>query len=253
MKKLRTSIFIFLVLFGIQAFGQGEIDDEQKITFKHESAVLAKITSTGWSLGYSYGKRIDGYRNRLYTIEFAEIRHLKEQKEWNDDRTARYVYGKLNAFFALRAGMGMQKELFSKFDKGGIAIRFYYNLGASLGIMKPIYYDIRKFTSASPGFIEEIHSEKFNMQTRDIIAGRSSMFRGMDEMMFSPGGHLNFGFSFENSKKDESVRALEVGATIDAFARPIEIMATRPKDNFFISLYIGYRFGKAIRMLGSQG
>jgi len=248
MKNLRSTISVFFVLLGLHAFGQGEIDDEQKMTFKNESACLAKITTTGWSIGYSYGKRLDGYRNRLYTIEFAELYHQKEQQEWNSDRTSRYVYGKENAFFALRAGIGKQKEWFSKFDKGGIAIRSFYNIGGTLGIMKPIYYDIAERSGNS------YHPEKFiSSYTRDQILGKSSIFLGLDEIMLSPGGFFDFGFSFENSKKDETVRALEVGCTIDAYARPIQIMSGLQKNNFFISLYIGYRFGKAIKMNGSQG
>ena len=51
------------------------------------------------------------------------------------------VYGKLNATYTLKGGLGYQKEMFQKRDQGGISIRYFINFGPSFAIMKPIYYE----------------------------------------------------------------------------------------------------------------
>jgi len=68
-------------------------------------------------------------------LDFVGIKHPKEYRysnPYNSNKT--FVFGKLNCFFNLRVGYGKQKEMFRKVDKGGIAIRRYFNFGPTLGI-----------------------------------------------------------------------------------------------------------------------
>ena len=249
----------FLILFCLQlisyiTLAQGEIDDEGKIFIRNERTLAILLNSNGWGGNFRYGKRLDAYRKRIYEIDFVGIKHPKEIKIRNSnyiiENQKRYVFGKLNSFFNIRAGIGSQKEIISKFDKGGIAIRYFYSLGTSLGILKPVYYEIIDSTvRIGDEYRMYIGITKFSSSIHSAgdIYGKASFFEGIDETTFVPGLFVKFGFSFEYSKTDEIIRAIEAGAVLDAFAKKILIMDTEENNQFFISLFISYRFGKIIR------
>ncbi len=80
----------------------------------------------------------------IFDIELAYIKHPKEVKisasPYSYATSRRYVNGKTNLFVNLRPSIGFQREIFSKEDRGSIAIKYFYGGGPSLGITKPIYY-----------------------------------------------------------------------------------------------------------------
>jgi hypothetical protein len=143
--------------------------------------------------------------------------------------------------------MGFQREIFSKEDRGSIAIRYYYGGGPSIGITKPIYYT---FNIIAPiGGINyivdtQVHTYDFVQHPATTeIAGRASFWKGMDELTVYPGLHANFGMTFEFGKYSHLINALDVLATFDAFAKKIPIMYSDLNNQFFLTLAVSYRFG----------
>ena len=63
-------------------------------------------------------------------MSLAYIKHPKEVKisasPYSYATSRRYVYGKTNLFVNLRPSIGFQREIFSKEDRGSIAIKYYY-------------------------------------------------------------------------------------------------------------------------------
>jgi len=246
MKKL-ILLFPFLILFSSTGFAQGELDDQQKIFFRNEQSVGLLLNSTGWGLGLRYGKRINYLNKRLYEVDFTHIKHPKEIKTTNPyfPNNRGFVFGKLNLFMNLRAGMGHQREVFKKIDSGGIAVRYFGSAGPSLGFYKPIYYEVLYSLYDN---IYEIKIEKFSEgihQSSDIY-GRASFFKGFDEIKFVPGAYVKLGLNFEYSKIDRVIHALEVGVTFDAFTKKIPIMASEDNKQFFFALFVSYRFGRIV-------
>ncbi len=247
MIKLFINIpFIFICFLSL---AQGEPDEQEKIFYRNERTYAALLNSTGFGGNFRYAKRINAFKKTLYEIELASIKHPKEVKISTSAATLTgrsFVYGKLIHFYNLRAGLGLQKELFQKFDRGGISIRYFYNFGPALGIKKPIYYNI--YVISADGSIVDQKTEKFDI-TQHIdprIMSRASYFNGFDEITFTPGIYAKAGFTFEFSKYDEIIHALEAGMIIDAFVQKIPIMAIEDNKQVFFSLFISYRFGKVI-------
>lgn len=246
MKKL-ILLFPFLILFSSTGFAQGELDDQQKIFFRNEQSVGLLFNSTGWGLSLRYGKRINYLNKRLYEVDFSNIKHPKEIKTTNPyfPNNRGFVFGKLNLFMNLRAGMGHQREVFKKIDRGGIAVRYFASAGPSLGFYKPIYYEVLYLYF--PGEYE-IKIEKFSEaihQSSDIY-GRASFLKGFDEIKFVPGAYVKLGLNFEYSKTDQVIHALEVGVTFDTFTKKIPIMASEDNKQFFFALFVSYRFGRIV-------
>ena len=247
MKKI--IIFISFVIIYNSIFGQGEISDKKIFKTKERSLAIL-INTNGIGGDFRYGKRIDGTRRKVYDIDFEYIKDQKEVKTRNPyyENNNRFVFGKLNDFFVFRGGMGLQKEIFSKSDKGGVAIKYFYSGGISLGLIKPIYYDIidstriyedKQYIFTNPKkFDNSIH-------TSSDIYGRTAFFRkGMDEITVSPGAFIKVGISIEYSKNEKNIHAIEAGIITDFFAKKVTIMDDDRNRQVFVSLFASLRFGK---------
>ena len=238
---MKQAVLIALIsLFYTQIlFSQGEIDEEKKIFFRNEKTWGINIYTNGFGGNYRYAKRLNAFRKLIYEIDINYIKHPKEIKISTDYYSVnRYVHGKMNHAYELSAATGFQREMHKKRDKGGVSVRYFYELGPSLIFLKPIYYEIQ----GDSGIV----NEKFKINTYQQILGKSSYFLGFDEMTFNPGAYLKAGFSFEFSRKDRKITALEIGGTLKGYLNEVEIMATS-NSRFFLSLFLSYRFGKVVR------
>lgn len=244
---MKNIAFIFLLISLCQSvIGQGEIDNQEKLLFQNERSVSISLNTNGFGAGYRFGKRKTYLNKTLYDIELAYIRHPKETKMAPDvigfTTSRRYVYGKLNLFLNLRPSIGFQREIFSKEDRGSIAIKYYYGAGPSLGITKPIYYTFIIGDNTGTNYYS-VDQKFFTAQHPYGIAGRASFWKGFDEIALYPGLHANLGISFEYSPLNQVINAIDVSATFDAFYKKIPIMATDLNSQFFFTLSVAYRFG----------
>ncbi len=244
LKILKLSGFLVFLIISEIAFPQGEIDDQPKVMLKNEITGVALLTSNGIRVGYRYGKRINARNQTIYEIDFVSVKHPKEIRltsNYNYYSNRSFVFGKQNNFFELKGTLGKQYEMFRKNDKGGVSIRYFYSAGPTIGILKPIYYEIRYISG------NYIKDEKFNTSIHQSnIDGRSSFFKGFDELSVVPGATAKVGFSFEYSREDAIIHAIDVGVGLDIFPKAIPIMATQTNNFYFLNLSAGYRFGKIV-------
>ena len=201
---------------------------------------------SGIGLGYRNGKHKTGYKKRMLEIEFTNMRHPKEVKTANPyyEKAKSYVYGNLNNLFLLRAGLGKQKIINSKPYWGGIELRFSYYGGLSLGLLKPTYLYILHESGIPYNY--KLVVEKYNPEKHfsENIFGKAPFFEGIERSSFMPGLYAKIALNFEYGAYDRSLKALETGITVDAFQKPVPIMAFNKNKNVFLSLYISLHFGK---------
>ena len=238
----------FFVLFFIQSlFGSSQNlpEDMPKIFYRNEKTIALNLNSNGWGLGYRYGSRINVFEKRIYELDFSIIKHSKEISSSNSSifSSESFVFGKQNNIFDLRFGYGKQNELFRKPDAGAVAVRYFYSVGPSVVIQKPIYYEILYRLNDSTYTIKE---EKFNptIHTSDDINGKSSFFKGFDEIKLIPGLFFKTGFNFEFSQKETTVHAIEAGILLQAYLKNLDIMAVDDNQQYFFTLFVCYRIGK---------
>ena len=258
---MKKAIFVLLgaTIYHFVIFAQGEIDAQQRVFYRNEWSVAFMLNSNGFGGNYRYGQHVDAANKRLYEVDLVYLKDPKEYKSYtyNPGSNTRYVDGKKNLAVNFRIGYGKQHEQFRKHDAGGIAIRYFYNFGPSVALLKPIYYEIVKSQFGERGNI--LPPDKYNSQwtAKNIyIMGRASFFKGFDEISFVPGVFGKFGYNFEFSTNDRIVHALEVGAIAEGFIKKIEIMDfTNPyirqtdvakNRQLFLTLFISYRFGRIV-------
>jgi hypothetical protein len=243
MKKLLITAVI--IITGIDyVYGQGDLNEQQKIFFRNEKTLGILLNTDGWGLSYRQGKRINYLNKKIIDFDFGTLRNPKEVRLSNPvyQTPGSFVFGKINSVWYLRGGLGHQHEIYKKADLGGVAIRFFYSAGPVLAFYKPIYYKILVPVSSTEFTIVE---QKFDIKKHDptMIYGKASFFKGFNELKVMPGLFAKSGFNFEYSKEDKVIHAIEVGAQVNAFPQDIPIMATVTNKAVFFSLFASYRFG----------
>ena len=246
---MKTTLAILLLFFSFLApvFSQGEIDDQEKIFYRNERTYAAIISTNGFGASYRYAKRIDGRKKFLYEIDFHHIKHEKEYRvsfSSSQQFGRSFVFGKQNSLFSLQGGIGLQKELFRKEDKGGISIRYFFTFGLSMGFEKPIYYDV---TIANSDGVFVRQRMKFDLEAHiRSIEKKAPFYVGFAEIKIIPGAYGKFGFTFEFGKSDKIFHSIETGIALNAYVRTINIMANDHNHWIFPAFFLSYRFGKII-------
>ena len=242
-----------LQLIGGALSAQGDVLEKPRIFYRNERSIGLMMNSNGFGAGFRYASRVNARNKTIYEAGFASIKHPKEMKisNYSAYTTRSFVYGKTNSFFNVQTGWGKQREVFRKIDRGGISVRTYFSIGPSLGILKPIYYEVVKGgIGLEKPFLEV---EKFSTATHlGNIYGKASFFRGFNEIKVVPGATGRAGVSFEYSTNDLTIHAIESGLSLDVFPKRIEIMATETKKNnfIFVTLFVSYRFGRVVDASG---
>ena len=262
--KKQIIVFLGVVNCFIAVYAQGEIDIQPRVFYRNEWSVAAMLNSNGFGANYRYGKRINADNKHLFEIDFAYFKDPKEKKSISPYTFAKYVEGKKNLAFDFRFGYGKQHEIFRKHDVGGVAIRYFYNFGPSVVLMKPVLYEVADLVPipGRPDYAEVVlrpKPEKYNVKWHDQnvrIFGRASFFKGFDNMSANPGGFVKFGFNFEFGKQDRIIHALEAGLIAEGFIKKVEIIdftylgseprKTAQNQQFFLTIFISYRFGKIV-------
>ncbi|HUX95250.1 MAG TPA: hypothetical protein VMV47_05905 [Bacteroidales bacterium] len=248
MKRLLISVVALLSVV-MTLSGQGDLNEQQRIFFRNEKSFGIQLNTDGIGFSYRTARRTDYLNKNIIEYEFGTLKHPKEYKLSNPyTQGTSFVFGKLNSPLYIRASIGRQHELYKKADLGGVSIRLFYSGGPALAVYKPIYYKVIYPVSLTEYYIKD---EKFNTNIAipQDIWGRASFTKGLRETKFMPGIYVKSGFSFEYSKEDKVIHAVEVGTTLSAYLKEIPIMATNDNKSIFFSLFVSYRFGIVVNPL----
>ncbi|MFH1160663.1 MAG: hypothetical protein V1733_06930 [bacterium] len=247
----RRAFGCFMVLLFLGTTSQAQFQSEpdtlpDNVLLEKQWGLGALIHTNGWGLKFRIGKNRTALRSWMWEAEYSTYKSAKEIRVLNpyfaDAKS--YIYGKLNSVSFIRVGTGQQHILNRKPYWGGVQLSVLYYGGVSVGLGKPAYLYIIHFNS---GFTDyEISEEKYNPELHftDNIYGRASFLSGILELNFYPGIYARGGFEFEFSNKNKRPKALEIGGCLDFSPIGIPIMAYNPKQNFFLTVYLSFMFGK---------
>ncbi len=243
--------------------GQNFYDDDRKgIIYNREFTVDFKMHTNGFSFGVNVAQLKSFYLTRFFNIEIGEIRHPKEFRQSFDFQapttnsiSRSFIFGKQNNFWVLRGGIGEKRYFSEKAKRKGLAIGLSYEAGASLGLLKPYYLELIRFSEpGSNDFV--IKSERFSEDNIDkfldinSIYGSSGFSKGLGELSIRPGLHAKAAVHFDWGAFDEFVKAVEAGVMIDVFFRKVPIMVESPlventeNQPLFINLFVNLQLGK---------
>ena len=207
-----------------------------------------------WSLGgmahpkgLGVNFRREQFRSALvksfWTIEAYNVKSAKEKKSYGSggDQSSSFIYGKLNHLYILKGGIGRQKIIFDKEVIRGVQISTIYNINFALGFLKPIYLEV--FIPDQNGAVS---TERYNPDIHKLgqINEKAPWNIGAGEMLIVPGLSGKIALNFEFAPKSNKIKAIETGVNIDAFMKPMPIMANQSNQYVFVNLYLNFQFGR---------
>lgn len=255
------SLFILSVISPtiVQAQDIAEADTvDMGFLMRREKSGNVMLHTLGYGAGFRIGINKTYYKNRMFEFDLLEMRAPTQVRRYNENfsNPRSYFYGKLNNLYILRAGIGRQHLLNQKPYWGGVEVRAFYYGGFDLGIAKPsflyiAYYDVvDNQIILNETVLERYDPEKHfpyigaNPNCLCDIYGRGPILSGFEKIKLYPGLYFKGGFNFEFSGANDRIKALEIGAAVDIFPKPVPVMAFKDKDYFFITGYLSFHFGK---------
>ncbi|MBO6027556.1 MAG: hypothetical protein J6P73_09970 [Bacteroidales bacterium] len=210
-----TSLFLAPTLLEAQDISIGNDDSkpiEERVIYSNESTLHATLHSRGLSLGYKSGKIRSIYKTTNWDFELVYYRSQKQVKLVDLFSGATFVYGKLNDMVAFRTGYGAERRIYGKPYWGGVELRWLYEGGASLALLKPYYPD-------------------------------ETFWYGFSEIKLRPGIYARGGMCFEIGASRTHAQSIEVGTNIEYFPQGVDLMELNPTEYVFLTLYLSYNWG----------
>lgn len=228
-----------------QAIAMGQ---DVNVLFRNEATGNISAHSRGFSVNYRRLWHVTGERKRLIEFELLNMRHPKEEKI-KREKAKSYYYGKLNSLVFLRAGYGYQQTLYRRAERKSIEVRMVYSVGPTLCFAKPVFLEVEYPDTVSnvgggDNMIHKIEAYDPAKHNQYNILGRAPSFYGIDKTKIYPGAHAKLGFSFEYGETRTSIKAIETGVIVDYFPKAVPTMAYVKPENVFVTLYLGFTFGK---------
>jgi len=243
---LRSLLAACTIFIGFSSAAQDvESVDEKGILYNRVRHIGATLHTNGIGINYRPGKHLTGYSYLMGDFQLMTMRHPKEVKTVNpfSDNNNGFIYGKANSLLILRTGIGKQKTINAKGDKGGVEISLAGYAGATWGLAKPIYLSIFEF-SDTQGVSETVEPYNPDKHYPDNISGRAGYFKGIGEARLHPGLYSSFLLNLEFGKDQKHMKMIETGASIDVFAKPVQMMAFSPANSYFLTFFIRFLYGK---------
>ena len=247
---IKHFIYGFLVIFlsnlcfsqsTSQAIANGQ---DPNVLYRNEMSFGIFAHSRGFGINYMRAKHVTGTRKRLLEIQALNMKHPKEIKVTNGaDNSKKFIYGKLNSILLFRVGVGYQTTLFKRSDRKSVEIRTSYYVGGNLTFAKPNYVLVYRESVAGNKYQESVRYDPDKL-TIDSISGKGPLIDGLGELKIYPGLYAKANLSFEYAPYSNKVKAIETGIIFDYYPKALPIMAHNPAENFIVTVYVGFVFGK---------
>ena len=265
MKKLLTNLLLLTVVCSLSAqdtLSKKDIRDQKKeerkqkindlirqdeegvLVYNKQSLFGVEFRTNGYGIFYEFGKMKSQRNTMIFTAEFSEIKHRKEEKlpsgtgGFSFDNP--YIYGKINNFYQLKLGAGLQRILGQKGNKNGVAVNAILNGGLSLGMLRPYYIIVddngenRTIKYSPADSVLFIHG---------FILGGAGIGKGWGEMKIKPGVYAKSALRFDFGRFNEVITAVEVGISTEFYSSKIPILLFQKEKQFFYQGHIAIMFG----------
>lgn len=220
-------------------------DEEGLLVYSKQSVFGIQLRTNGYGFLYEKGKMKSQRNTAIYSVEFNEIKHPKEDKLPNGSSGFSfgnpYIYGKVNNFYSLQLGFGRQRIMGQKGNKNGVAVSFIYKGGLSLGLLRPYYIQVDDNNTVRTIKYSQKDSALF-LNGYNIIAG-GGLGKGWKEIKPKPGVFAKSALRFDFGRFNEVVSAIEVGLSAEFYSAKIPILFYQKEKQFYYQGHIAIMFG----------
>lgn len=262
MKKL--SLLIFILSLAVTSFSQTnrenrKVKKEQRrekinelarqaeegvLVYEKQTVFGVQIRTNGYGIFYEKGKMKTNRKTNFLRIDLTEVKEPKEEKQYGGSFIFGnpYIYGKRNYLYPLTIGYGQQYILGQKGNKNGVAVAATYSAGLTIGLLRPYYLKVED--QQAERFIKYSSADSALFLDRTIILSGGGFGKGWGDLKVKPGAFVKGALRFDFGRFNESVTALEIGASVDAYASKVPIMLLQKERRFFTQIHVAFLFGK---------
>jgi len=225
-------------------------EEEGNLAYLKQNGFGIQLRTNGYGIFFEIGRRRTQRFTTTYSIELSEIKHPKEVKSGGYSFLSPYIYGKANNFYQAKIGYGQQYILGQKGNKNGVAIIALAQGGLSMGLLKPYYINSRGI-GGDIVTIKYSQEDSVRFLSYEPTNSSAGFFKGWSELQLRPGLYLKAALRFDFGRFNESVNAIEVGMSVEGYAKKIDIMAPVHDDRLgagpqriFYQGHIAFVFGR---------
>jgi hypothetical protein len=220
--------------------------EEGVLVYQKQSIFGIQLRTNGYGAFYELGKMKTNRKTNIYRIDITEIKHSKEEKLLGGSFIFGnpYVYGKINNFYPITLGFGQQYILGQKGNKNGVAVTGIYNAGLAVGLLRPYYLEVEDPSNGQTRAIKYAGEDSALFLDQSAIVSGGGFGKGWSEIKVKPGAFAKVAMRFDFGRYNESVSALEIGMSVEAYASKIPIMALQDDNRMFFQGYVAFLFGR---------
>ena len=222
-------------------------EEEGNLSYVRQNGFGIMLRTNGYGIFFEIGRRKTQRFTNTYSIEFTEIKHPKEEKTGGNFFSSPFIYGKINNFYQLKLGYGQQYILGQKGNKNGVAVIGIAQAGLSAGMLKPYYINVANTEET----IKFSSKDSITFLTWDPNNSGAGFTKGLSEIKFEPGAYIKGALRFDFGRFNESVSAIEIGMSLDAYVHRIPIMAQVTSNTgavgarrFYFQGHLAFVFGR---------
>ncbi len=226
------------------------------VVYATESLFEIRPHLQGFTLAYKKGKLDSYYKTSYMSYEIGYMKDAQEKRQQitgeriGDVSRNPFIYGKQSQLFNLRVAYGQKNYLSEKTRRKGVAVGWIYEIGGSLGLIKPYYVNVIR---TSDDLVDrQVEAIRYSEENRDDfldfdrIYGGTNFWKGFTEITPTVGLHTKVGLHLGLGAFEDKVKAVEVGVMMDVYPREIPLMVERNdiSNSFFLAkLYASFQFG----------
>lgn len=219
-------------------------EEEGVLSYSKQNTFGLELRTNGYGLFFEHGRMRSPRFTNLYSLELSEIMHPKEEKLSNNSQgyfANSFKYGKIINFYQAKLGFGQQYIFGQKGNKNGIAVMGIVKGGLAIGLMKPYYLNVEDGTGTERT-IKYSRKDSSDFVGARII-GSAGLGKGWSEVKVNPGLFINTALRFDFGAFNESISALELGFSADAYSKKVEQLVANPSKRFFYQAHVALLFG----------
>jgi hypothetical protein len=221
------------------------MEEEGDLIFDHHSIFGLRIATDGYGIFYERGKFQSVHKTRLLQFELNEKKDPKDHKVavggFNGYTLNSIAVGRLNNFYQFKAAMGEQYLIGGKGNKNGVAVTALYSGGFSIGMLKP--YILHVFKSQGDGSLFESQYPEI-LDSGYLVNDAAGFGSGWNKLSVKPGLNAKLAIRFDYGRFNQSVTAIEAGATAEYYFSQIPLMALVKQKHLIFNAYVSIMFGR---------
>ncbi len=218
-------------------------EEEGVLSYNKHTAFGVELRSNGYGVFLEKGKMVSPRWSNIFTAEITEILHPKEERSSSAQGFLlgnSFKYGKINNFYQLKFGYGRQYIFGQKGNKNGVAVIGTAQAGLAMGLEKPYYLQVN-----DDGIDRDIKytPEDSALFVSSNIIGSTGFTKGWSEVKLRPGAFVKGSLRFDFGAYNESITALEIGVSVDGYAKGVQQMLYNDPKQLFMQLHVAVVFG----------